>query len=158
MLSLTFTTFLIKSVFLKPLAVVLQVSKLLIGNTSLLAQCYNTFKSHTPIPCSISESPLASALCVSSCSLFLSFQQTVVRNSVAHLSHTTQYSTEMRYIGFLCVSQTWRGVQSNKTQSFFSCCSRTCPAHFVAQTQLCRTVLSNSISVQDYLSHQIHQA
>lgn len=74
--------------------------------------------------------------------------------------YTIWHWDEVHWIsqGFLCVSQMWRGEQSNKTQSFFSCCSRTCPAHFAAQAQLCRTVLSNSISVQDYLSHKIHQA
>lgn len=149
MLSLTFTTFLIKPLYLKPLEVVLLKH---LNCSSATPPCLPKAPTHSKAT-HLHTHPLfhfrptscICTLCLLKQLVSLLPTNHVVRNSVAHLSHT-QYGTK------------WRGVQSKKTESFPSCCSRTCPAHFVAQTQLCRIVLFNSVSVQDYLSHQIQQA
>lgn len=164
MLNLAFTTFLIKPFFENGLAVVLQASELLICDTSLLAQGSNTFKSHTPARPSLApfQSHLLHLHSVSPNAAYFSLTNKPCGKEICGppVPNTTWHWDEVHWIsqGFLWASQMWRGVQSNKTQSFLSCCSRTCPAHFVAQTQLCRTVLFNSVSVQDYLSHRIQQA
>lgn len=131
--------------------------------TSLLAQGSNTFKSHALAHPSLT--PFQRHL------LHLHSRSSVACFSLTHkpcgkefcgqpAPDTIWHWDEAHWIsqGFLCASQMWRGVQSNKTQSFCSCCSRTCPAHFVAETQLCRTVLFNAVSVQGYLSHWMQQA
>lgn len=133
-----------------------KASKLLICDTFLLAQGSNIFKSHTPADPSLApfQSHLLHLHSVSP-KVVVSLLPThhVVRNSVAHLSRT-QYGTEMRYTGFLkdfsVCHKRGKGCNPTKPSHFPPAAAGL--VHFVAQTQLCRTVLFNSVSLQDYLS------